>query len=266
MRFRSNPIRRDSVTTRAAQEICRYIAEEKLNPGDILPTESTLSRLLGISRNSVREALRIVHGLGMIDKIAGKRVTVTSGAAGGRSVLDEQVMREAASTANTVRSQIAQRCAELAAERLTPAELEQLDERFATLERAVLNHDAVNAQQAHDAFHGLLLSGSRNPLLVAMFNQAQLARLSNVLSAAQQSYTDPRHLGQHRALLQAMHRHDARSASAVVRAHYESLGSMLKVGTADRREKKATRPTNQKLAPDQGEPERTSTTKRRRRC
>ena len=265
MRFRSNPIRRDSVTTRAAQEICRYIAEEKLDPGDLLPTELTLSQLLGVSRNSIREALRIVHGLGMIDKVAGKRVTVTSAAAGGRSVLDEQVMLEAASTANTVRSQIAQRCAELAAKRLTRGELEQLDERFATLERAVLNHDAFTAQQAHDAFYGLLLAGSRNPLLVAMYNQAQLARLSNVLSAAQQSYADQTHLEHHRALLQAMHRRDARSASAVVKAHYESLASMLKVGTAERREKKTARPGNRTLSADQDELDRASTAKRRRR-
>ena len=264
MRFRSNPIRRDSVTTRAAQEICRYIAEEKLNPGDLLPTESSLSQLLGVSRNSIREALRIVHGLGMIDKIAGKRVTVTSAAAGGRSVFDEQVMLEAASTANTVRSQIVQRCAELAAERLTPGELEQLDERFATLERAVLNHDAFTAQQAHDAFYSLLLVGSRNPLLVAMYNQAQLARLSNVLSAAQQSYADQTHLAHHRALLQAMHRRDARSAGAVVEAHYESLASMLKVGTADRREKKTARP-GRRLSADKDELDRASTGKRRRR-
>lgn len=238
MSFRSVPIRRDSVITKAAKEICRFIAEEKLQPGDALPTESALSRLLGISRNSVREALRVVHGLGFIDKEAGKRVTVTTVAGGGHSILDEQIMIEAAPIANTVRSQVAQRCVELAAERLTADELNQLSERFALLEVAVRNHDAVNAQQAHDTFYALLLSGSRNPLLVAMFNQAQLARLSNVLAAAQQSYADLTHLEQHRALLDAICRRDGKAASAVVRTHFESLGLMLQVGTTHQRGKK----------------------------
>ena len=39
--------------------------------------------MLGISRNSVREALRVLHGLGHVEKAAGRRVVVTAGAQGG---------------------------------------------------------------------------------------------------------------------------------------------------------------------------------------
>ena len=85
MSYRPAPIKRESVITRAAQEICRYIADEKLKPGQTLPTETQFSRLFGVSRNSIREALRVVHGLGMVDKPAGKRVVVTAATRGGRS-------------------------------------------------------------------------------------------------------------------------------------------------------------------------------------
>ena len=229
MSYRPTPIKRESVITRAAQEICRYIADEKLKPGETLPTETHFSQLLGISRNSIREALRVVHGLGLVDKPAGKRVVVTAATRGGRGIFDESVILEAAPLANMMRSQIAQRCAELAADRLTNEELRHLDEAFATLERAILKHDAAAAQSAHDSFHGLLLAGGRNPLLVAMFNQAQLARLVNVSSAAQQSYTDTVHLEHHRALLRALHDRNPRAARAAVQEHFESLGLMLGV-------------------------------------
>ncbi|HEY2528007.1 MAG TPA: FCD domain-containing protein [Xanthobacteraceae bacterium] len=228
MTYEPSPIRRDSVITQAAQEICRLVEAERLRPGDALPTETRLAQLLGVSRNSVREALRVLHGLGYVEKAAGRRVTVTAAAQGGKSVLDESVIVEAAPIANDVRSHIAQKCAELAAERISAAELAELERALATLEAAIAGKDLTAAKSAHDAFHGLFLAGGRNPLLVAMFNQAQGARLSNV-SPRHNSFYDPRHLEQHRALLRALRRRDAHAARAVVRRHFRSLGLMIEV-------------------------------------
>jgi DNA-binding GntR family transcriptional regulator len=133
-----------------------------------------------------------------------------------------------------VRSHIAQTCAELAAERLTAAEMTELERALAALEAAIARQDLAAAKGAHDAFHGLLLASARNPLLVAMFNQAQVARLSNV-SPEHRSFYDPRHLAHHRALLRALRKRDARTASAVVRKHFQSLGLMLEFVTRTRR-------------------------------
>src|SRR6516165_9286707 len=212
MAYSPAPIRRDSVISQAAQEICRVIEAERLSPGEALPPETRLSALLGISRNSVREALRVLHGLGYVEKAAGRRVVVTAAARGGKSMFDESVLLEAAPIANAVRSHIAQTCAELAAERLTATELTELEQALAALEAA----------------------SARNPLLVAMFNQAQVARLSNV-SPEHKSFYDPRHLAHHRALLRALRKRDARAARAVVRKHFQSLGLMLEFVTRTRR-------------------------------
>ncbi len=228
MAYDPTPIRRDSVITQAAQEICRLMEAELLGPGDALPTETRLAELLGISRNSVREALRVLHGLGYVEKAAGRRVTVTAAAHGGKGVLDESVIIEAAPIANDVRSHIAQKCAELAAARLTADEFAEMEGALAALEGAIARKDATAAKSAHDAFHGQFLAGARNPLLVAMFNQAQGARLSNV-SPKHNSFYDPRHLDHHRALLRALRRRDGAAARAVVRKHFQSLGLMLEV-------------------------------------
>jgi len=234
MAYNPAPIRRDSVISQAAQEICRFIEAERLGPGEALPPETRLSQMLGISRNSVREALRVLHGLGYVEKAAGRRVVVTASAAGGKSMFDESVLIEAAPIANDVRSHIAQRCAELSAERLTAAEITELERALVALEQAIARQDAAAAKTAHDAFQGLFLASARNPLLVAMFNQAQVARLSNV-SPEHKSFTDPRHLAHHRALLRALKKRDGRAASAVVRRHFQSLGMMLEFVSRSRK-------------------------------
>ncbi len=228
MAYDPSPIRRDSVITQAAQEICRLMEAERLAPGDALPTETRLAQLLGVSRNSVREAVRVLHGLGYVEKAAGRRVIVTASAHGGKGVFDESVIVEAAPIANDVRSHIAQKCAELAAARLSTAELADMEGALAALEGAISRKDATATKSAHDTFHGIFLAGARNPLLVAMFNQAQGARLSNV-SPKHNSFYDPRHLDQHRALLRALRKRDGRAARAVVRKHFQSLGLMLEV-------------------------------------
>jgi GntR family transcriptional repressor for pyruvate dehydrogenase complex len=244
MGYSPSPIRRDSVISQAAQEICRYIEAERLAPGEALPPETRLSQMLGISRNSLREALRVLHGLGHVEKTAGRRVVVTAAGQGGKSVFDQSVLVEAAPVANEVRSHIAQKCAELSAERITNAELGELDAGLAELETAIARQDINAAKAAHDSFHAFLLASARNPLLVAMFNQAQVARLSNV-APAHKGFYDPRHLAHHRALLRALRRRDARAAAAAVRRHYRSLGLMLAVVSRTRRKPGGSRTENE---------------------
>ncbi|NBH71302.1 FadR family transcriptional regulator [Clostridiaceae bacterium] len=47
-------------TELASEELVRLIRERNYAPGDKLPTESELSELLGVGRNTVREALRLL--------------------------------------------------------------------------------------------------------------------------------------------------------------------------------------------------------------
>jgi DNA-binding GntR family transcriptional regulator len=110
----------------------------------------------------------------------------------------------------------------------------ELERALAALEAAIARQDLAAAKSAHDAFHGLFLASARNPLLVAMFNQAQVARLSNV-SPEHKSFYDPRHLAHHRALLRALRKRDGRAARAVVRKHFQSLGLMLEFVSRTRR-------------------------------
>lgn len=47
--------------------IKRYILENRLHPGDPLPTETALCEALGASRSSVREAVKTLHALDIVE-------------------------------------------------------------------------------------------------------------------------------------------------------------------------------------------------------
>ena len=47
--------------------IIELILERELEPGDPLPTENELAALLGIGRNTLRETLKVLQALGVIE-------------------------------------------------------------------------------------------------------------------------------------------------------------------------------------------------------
>src|SRR6516164_10408217 len=58
-------IRKNKVHEEVAKQIERLILEE-LNPGDKLPAERELAELLGVSRSSIRDAIRRLEIMGMV--------------------------------------------------------------------------------------------------------------------------------------------------------------------------------------------------------
>src|ERR1700756_835872 len=136
---------------------------------------------------------------------------------------------------DSVISQAAQEiCRVIGAERLSPGEALPPETRLSALLGISRNSVREALRVLHGLGYGLFLASARNPPLVAMFNQAQVARLSNV-SPEHKSFYDPRHLAHHRALLRALRKRDARAARTVVRKHFQSLGLMLEFVTRTRR-------------------------------
>ncbi|UVY82992.1 GntR family transcriptional regulator [Brachybacterium sp. NBEC-018] len=62
-----DPVRRPNAATVVADRIRDYIVEVGLGPGDPLPTEAVLCDELGVSRSSVREALRRLDALDFVE-------------------------------------------------------------------------------------------------------------------------------------------------------------------------------------------------------
>ena len=63
----TEPLRTESIYRAAQEHIKRYIVAHDLKPGDPIPTETVLARDLGISRNSLREALKALAASGVVE-------------------------------------------------------------------------------------------------------------------------------------------------------------------------------------------------------
>ncbi|MGW4004333.1 FadR/GntR family transcriptional regulator, partial [Streptomyces nigra] len=66
-----------TVTQRAIEEIKAMIGEGRLEPGQRLPTERDLAASLGISRSSMREAIRALTVMGVLEARHGSGIYVT---------------------------------------------------------------------------------------------------------------------------------------------------------------------------------------------
>ncbi len=69
-------LHRPKVRDQVAGQIQQFIVEQKLGPGDRLPTETQLAETFGISRLSLREATKSLEFLGIVESKAGVGLTV----------------------------------------------------------------------------------------------------------------------------------------------------------------------------------------------
>lgn len=63
----AEPLRTETIYRAAQARIKQYIVRQRLQPGDPIPTETALARELGISRNSLREALKALATAGVVE-------------------------------------------------------------------------------------------------------------------------------------------------------------------------------------------------------
>jgi GntR family transcriptional repressor for pyruvate dehydrogenase complex len=76
---RSQPIGRPRVAERVVDEIRAYIADHGLDAGSKLPPERVFIELLGVSRSSLREALRVLTTMGIVEVRHGDGMYVAAG-------------------------------------------------------------------------------------------------------------------------------------------------------------------------------------------
>src|SRR6202043_2315038 len=80
--------------SRVAEQVERFITGNSLSPGDRLPGERELCELLGVSRTSVREALRSLQTRGIVAVRHGKGVFVADPGEGDSALRQLALLRE----------------------------------------------------------------------------------------------------------------------------------------------------------------------------
>lgn len=152
--------------------IKRYILDERLRPGDPLPTEPALCEALGASRSSVREAVKILAALDIVEVRHGHGTYV--GSTSSLSALvesltfrgllspddDFQVMADLVD----VRELFERGMADRIISSLDAGELDRLDSLVATMRETGVG-DGHGFVAADRAFHALLVAPLGNDLI-----------------------------------------------------------------------------------------------------
>ncbi len=78
-KFENRKLKRPQFLYQAVQdEVKAYIIEQALMPGDALPPETELAEQFGVSRNSVREAIKSLESLGIVEARTGAGLFVSN--------------------------------------------------------------------------------------------------------------------------------------------------------------------------------------------
>ncbi|MEO8296863.1 MAG: GntR family transcriptional regulator [Burkholderiales bacterium] len=170
--FEVEPVSPQRIFQDVANQLRRTISEGKLKPGDKLPAERELAQMFGVSRNTMREALRALELSGLIE--------LKLGSTGGAFVLQGSSnavvngMRDlyflgAITPDHVTEARISLSAAVIrkACERLTDEDIDQLEENVAAAERARKAGNFEERTRHHQAFHILLAKLTRNPILIA---------------------------------------------------------------------------------------------------
>ena len=65
-------VKNESITNLVLNKIKDALLNRELNPGDMMPSETELTKSLGVSKSSVREAIKMLEILGVVESIQGK--------------------------------------------------------------------------------------------------------------------------------------------------------------------------------------------------
>ncbi|NGN64890.1 FadR family transcriptional regulator [Streptomyces sp. A7024] len=219
-----------AVTDEAIEKIKGMIVTGALRPGDRLPKEAELAADLGLSRNSLREAVRALALMRILDVRQGDGTYVTS--------LDSQLLLEALGFVvdfhrdDTVLELLAVRrilepaATALAAAAVDEAELDALEAELEELGPAPSVEDLVACDLE---FHRRIVRASGNSVLSSLLDglSGPTAR-ARIWRGLTQEDAVSRTLTEHRAILAALRARDAEAARSWSTVHIAGVELWLK--------------------------------------
>jgi len=225
--------RRELLHLAVQDRIKRFIIAGGFQPGDLLPPEAELARALGVSRPSLREAMKALQSVGLVETRQGAGTFV------GRFSLDHLV----AGLAFTIRSDLGRNLRTLrdlveireilerdlvarVAPLMTPPLLERLTSLVAGMEARAERGELFPAEDR--AFHEALYRPLGNALLTQL-----LGAFWEVFAAVRDELPGEGPLSRetaagHRRIVEALAAGDGPAAAAAMTAHFAGIHQRLR--------------------------------------
>ncbi len=224
----AGPIRSTRIYEEIVRQIKALISEGRLKSGDQLPPERDLAEQFKVSRTSVREALRTLESLGLIEIRPGEGTFVREVSV--ESLIEPlaQVIlshREAVTELFEARRLLEPAIAGLAARRATREEIQEMDRILEDQAKAVAAGLTGLAQDA--AFHAAIAGSARNRAITRIVN----ALMDLLTQSREESLQTPgrptRSHEDHRRILDAIRRRDEVAAQRAMRDHLVAVEALV---------------------------------------
>ena len=155
-----------TLSEQAADQMIQYIQENGYGPGDKLPTEADLSRLLGVGRNTVREAVWVLASRNIVSvrQGSGTFVSEKQGLADdpfGFSFVEDRV--QLTRDLMQIRVMLEPSIAALAAQNAEPEEIRQLEEILLEIEALIEAESDYSEKDTQ--FHAQIANCSHNTVV-----------------------------------------------------------------------------------------------------
>ncbi len=220
-------VRRNKVYEDVARQIERLILK-KLKPGDKLPSERELSEMLSVSRSSIRDAIRSLELVGMVEPRQGagtivKEVTadaVVNPLANALRLKEEQV-GELLDFRRMLEPPLAARAATHASADDT-AEMEEILNRQE--EKLRLGESTIPEDTE---FHYAVALASGNSVVLKVLDIIMDMLRESRERSLQVEGRPQKSLAGHRRILAAIKRHDAEAAKDAMRRHIEDVEEIV---------------------------------------
>jgi len=163
------PILRIDLTEEIIRRIKTLIARGKINQGSRLPPERDLARILGVGRPALRQALKALSTLGIIESHVGRGTFVRQSLSGVlTSPLDFVVLLNSVTLRELfeVRKAVEVELAALAAERATEEDLARIQSILANQKQNLEN--TANFVNEDLNFHSAVAAAAHNVLFIAI--------------------------------------------------------------------------------------------------
>ena len=179
------PVTRPRLYEVIVEQLCGYIADNEMSPGDRLPAERDLAAKLGVSRASLSQALVALEVQGVLSVRHGDGAILVRPPTEERAI---KALREHADRIPDIieaREALEVKLAGLAAARRTDAEMAAIDASIATMEAEVETGD--RGVVGDEMFHEALTAAAHSSLLAKLMHEISgLIRETRIESLSQE--------------------------------------------------------------------------------
>jgi GntR family transcriptional repressor for pyruvate dehydrogenase complex len=219
-------IPRNKVYQEVAKQLERRITEE-LKPGDLLPPERELVQMLGVSRGSVRDAIRSLELMGLLEPRQGIGTVVCGPGATPSNPLANAILDKRKMVADLidVRQMIEPPLAGRAALHASADELSEMQDILVRQEAKVCAGE-LGIEEDSEFHYSIALASGNSVVLKVVDVLMDLLRETRERSLQVEGRQE-KSLAGHRRILAALKRGDAAAAEAAMRRHLQEIESVV---------------------------------------